>query len=142
MALTLLENICKKYDIMLLYLFGSQQATGMRLLQGEKVTVTDPLTDIDVGVVFRNELPPPYPRVKLYADLYNDLVDFFVPFHLDLTLLQENHSVFQLEAVARGTCVYSADEDWREHYEMNIMRRAADFQWVLDKFYEEKLADY
>ncbi|MGI6649105.1 MAG: nucleotidyltransferase domain-containing protein [Bacillota bacterium] len=142
MRINQLISICRKYHVALLYLFGSQQKTGLALLKGENVSVDNPLTDVDIGVVFAKELPSPYERARLYAHVYNDLTDLFLPFRTDLCFLQENHSVFQLEAVARGICIYAADETFQEEYEMSVLRRGADFRWVLDKFYEEKLADY
>ncbi|NSW83242.1 MAG: nucleotidyltransferase domain-containing protein [Syntrophothermus sp.] len=137
-----LSKICRKYGVALLYLFGSQQDQGLALLSGEKCEPRDALSDIDVGVVIKGGLPPAYPRAKLYARIYNELEELFRPFRLDLTFLQENHSVFQLEAVARGQCVYAESEEFRENYEMSILRRAADFRWVLEKFYEEKLSEF
>ena len=144
LKLNQLITICRKYNIALLYLFGSQQKTGLDLLKGEDVSVNDPLTDIDIGVVFIKELPSPYERAKLYALVYNDFTDLFLLFRLDLCFLQENHSVFQLEAVARGICIYAVNEIFQEEYEMSILRRAADFHlyhqvsdeelyWVLPK---------
>jgi len=139
---TRLKGICRKYGVALLYLFGSQKEAGLALLAGEKREPPDQLTDIDVGVVVKDGLPRAYERAKVYARLYNELEELFRPFRLDLTLLQENHSVFQLEAVARGKCVYAESEEFKEEYEMSILRRAADFRWVLEKFYEEKLSEF
>ena len=137
-----LANICLRYDIALMYLFGSQQEEGLALLAGEKRAPRDALADLDVGVVFKKELPPAYARAKLYARLHNELEEVFRPFPLDLVFLQENHSVFQLEAVARGKCVYAESDDFKDEYEISVLRRAADFRWVLEKFYEEKLSEF
>lgn len=137
-----LKEICRRYGVVLLYIFGSQQEAGLALLAGEKRVPPDQLTDIDVGVVIKDGLPPAYERAKLYARLYNELEDLFRPFRLDLVLLQENHSVFQAEAVARGKCVYAESDELKDEYEMSVLRRAADFRWVLEKFYEEKLLEF
>ncbi|NLX70967.1 MAG: hypothetical protein GX024_08790 [Clostridiales bacterium] len=44
-----LHSICEKYDIGLVYLFGSQQEQAYQLLKNntEHITIDDPLTDID-----------------------------------------------------------------------------------------------
>jgi predicted nucleotidyltransferase len=136
-----LRRLGRQYGLALVYLFGSQAAAGARLLAGEAVTPSDALADLDVGVVTREPLPPPYERAQFYARLFNDLEDVFRPFPLDLVLLEENHSVFQLEAV-KGICVYQASEERREEYEMNILRRAADFAPVLDLFHRECLEEF
>jgi len=80
-------------------------------------------------------------RYKLYRDIYNELEELFKPYPLDLAFLQENHSIFQVEAL-KGICVYSASEELKDHYEMIILRRAADFKYVLEQYIEEALEQY
>ncbi len=134
-------NICKKYNIALCYLFGSQKDNALRILNGEKVKIEDPLTDIDVGIVFNKDIEEIKERYKLYANIYNEIEELFNPYKLDLVFLQECHSVFQLEAI-KGICIYSISEEFKENYEMMILRRSADFRYVLNKFYEEALEKY
>lgn len=85
-------------------------------------------------------LPGVADRPSFYAALFNDLEDLFRPLRLDLSLLEENHSVFQVEAV-KGTCVYQVSEGFRERYEMIVLRRAADFLPVLRRFHREVIAE-
>ncbi|HAG08844.1 MAG TPA: DNA polymerase subunit beta [Desulfotomaculum sp.] len=129
-----------KYGVALIYLFGSQAREGTKILAGEKVMIEDPLTDLDVGVVTEEPLPKLPQRLKFYAALYNDLEDLFKPFCLDLVLLEENHSVFQLEAI-KGICVYQISEEKQDTYEMMILRRAADFRPFLEKYLQEVLEE-
>ncbi|AAM23736.1 putative nucleotidyltransferase [Caldanaerobacter subterraneus subsp. tengcongensis MB4] len=136
-----LLEICEKYKIGLVYLFGSQKENALKLLQGEKVVIDDPLADIDVGVVFLEDIEKIEKRYLLYADIYNELEDLFKPYKLDLVFLQENHSIFQLEAL-KGICVYSYSEEFKDSYEMQILRRAADFKYMYDKYIEEVLEKY
>ncbi len=60
------------------------------------------------------------------------------PFPLPLVFLEENHSVFQSETF-RGECIYASSEQIRDNYEMNVLRRAADFKPFLEKFLQEAL---
>jgi len=62
------------------------------------------------------------------------------PFRLDLSFLEEGHSVFQAEAICRA-CVFAASEDLRDNYEMRVLRRAADFRPVLRQFHREILEE-
>ncbi len=135
-----LARLCREHGIALVYLFGSQAQLGARILAGESVVIKDPLADLDVGVVTEGPLPQPSQRLKFYAALYNDLEEVFEPFHLDLVLLEENHSVFQLEAV-KGICVYQVSQERRDTYEMMILRRAADFRPFLQKYLREVLEE-
>jgi len=135
-----LNSICRRHCVELMYLFGSQVEAGLRLLSGKGVMVDDPLTDLDVGVVIEGGLPAPEERLRLYSQLQTDLGDVFRPFMVDLVLLQENHSVFQLEAI-KGECVYGPNLLVRDAYELQVLRRAADFRPVLRRFQQEILEE-
>ena len=135
-----LGGLCREHGIALAYLFGSQRDLGLRVLHGEAVSLSDPLADIDVGVVMCEPLPGPDTRYRLYARIYNAFVDLLPGLPLDLVLLQENHAVFQAEAVL-GRCAYAVSEVRRNDYEHRILARAADFRPVLDLFYRERLEE-
>jgi len=135
-----LVSICERHGVALLYLFGSQAAAGFDLLAGAQVGVVDPLADLDVGVVTDGLLPPPPQRVRYYAALFNKLTDLFSPLPLDLVLLEENHSVFQAEAL-KGICLYQVSQEKREAYEMMVLRRAADFRPFLERYFQEALEE-
>ena len=136
-----IRDICQKYNIALVYLFGSQKENSLKILNEEKVDINDPLADIDVGIVFSQDIESIPDRHKVYSNIYNDFEDLFLPYHLDLVFLQECHSVFQTEALL-GICVYSISEEFKDEYEMMVLRRAADFKYVLDKYTEEALEKY
>ena len=136
-----LRDFCQKYNIALVYLFGSQKENSLKILSEEKVDIKDPLADIDVGIVFSQDIESIPDRHKVYSNIYNDFEDLFLPYHLDLVFLQECHSVFQSEALL-GICVYSISEEFKDEYEMMVLRRAADFKYVLDKYAEDALEKY
>jgi predicted nucleotidyltransferase len=131
-------EILKKYKVALAYLFGSQKDDAFRFLNGEKIEINDPLADIDLGIVFTYPIEEVKERYKLYGEIYNEIEEIFKPFHLDLVFLQECHSVFQAEAI-KGICIYAISEEFKDNYEMMILRRYADFKYELDKFFEEAL---
>lgn len=135
-----LEKLSKKNKINLIYLFGSQAQKGLALLNGASVKADDYLEDLDIGIVLRDELPAAEGMPTFYSKLYNQISTLFEPLKLDLVLLQEQHSVFQAEAVY-GICIYAESKLIQEEYEENILRRAADFRPVLEKFYEERLEE-
>ncbi len=135
-----LSRVFVRHGVSLAFLFGSQAEKGEALLDGRPVEPADDLADLDLGVVLSDPLPEGLARARFYALLYNDLVDLFRPLSLDLVLLQETHSIFQLEAI-KGICVYQESEQAKEDYEMSILRRAADFGPVLVKFLEETLEE-
>lgn len=135
-----IEVIARKYNIGLIYIFGSQIQRAKDLLSGDVRAPEDRLTDIDIGLVFLKELPGAKERIELYSSVYNELEDLIKPFPLDLVFLQETHSVFQAKAIS-GECIYSVSKDYKEEYEENILRRAADFRPFLELYLDELLEE-
>lgn len=60
-----------RYNIGLAYFFGSQKDNALKLLEGEKVEIIDPLADIDLGVVFVYAIDSLKDRNKIYSNIYN-----------------------------------------------------------------------
>lgn len=117
-----IENICKAYNIGICYLFGSQAEIGKDLLEGKKVEVTDPESDIDFAVAF---LEPPENNLKAYAALSLDIQELVTPHKADLLFLHEVDHIIQLEAI-EGINVYSISDEFRESYEEQVMMFASD----------------
>lgn len=115
-------QICKNYNIALLYLFGSQQEQGIALLEGKHVVLEDSDSDIDFAVLFKEV---PQNSLDTYARLSLDLQDLISPFKVDLLFLHEVDHLIQLEAI-RGTNLYSLDEAFRTTYEEKVMMFASD----------------
>lgn len=134
-------QVLKKHNIALAYIFGSQKEKAFEILESKRVPIDDPLTDIDLGVVFNFNLEKIRGKHKLYSALYNELSDIFEPYPLDLVFLEECHSIFQMEAI-EGICVYKVSEEFKDNYEMAILRRYPDFKYFYDKFLEEALEEY
>ena len=132
-------STCEHLGIALVYILGSRVTEGIKILNNQNVEVKDRLTDIDIGIVFKEEVPIEK-RYQIFSEIYNALSDLFLPLRLDITFLQENHSVLQSQALL-GNCIYSADNRFKDEYEHNILARAADFKFVLNKYYEEKMEE-
>ena len=117
-----IEKICKKYNVALCYLFGSQQSVGMAILEGKQFEMEDHEADIDFAVLFKKPLKN---TLETYARLSLDLQEIISPFRVDLLFLHEVDHLIQLEAI-KGINLYSVDEKFREDYEENVMMFAAD----------------
>ena len=117
-----IEEISKKYDLALCYIFGSQKENGRALLEGKHINITDPESDIDFAVLFTT---PPQNSLEVYASLILELQDLVSPFKADLLLLHEVDHLIQLEAI-KGINVYTKDEVYREAYEEKVMMFASD----------------
>ncbi|NOZ67775.1 MAG: nucleotidyltransferase domain-containing protein [Deferribacteres bacterium] len=117
-----IEEICKKYNIALCYLFGSQKETGMAVLNGKKTEGFDAESDVDFGVLFT---AIPENPLETYALLSLDLQELVSPLRADLLFLHEVDHLIQLEVI-KGINIYSSDEDIRERYEEKVMMMASD----------------
>ena len=136
----ILATIAKKYNIILIYVFGSQVGTAINILKGITKIPEDRMADIDVGLVLQKKLPAPKEIFQFYSFIYNELQELFNPFPLDLVFLQETHSVFQAQAIC-GECIYSLSPSIKEKYEEDILRRAADFKPFLKMYLDEILEE-
>jgi len=117
-----IDEICKKYNIALCYLFGSQQKQGKAILEGRYAEVVDTESDTDFAVMF---MMPPENPLETYASLSLDLQELVSPFRADLLFLHEVDHLIQLEAI-KGINIYSIDNQFRENYEENVMMFASD----------------
>lgn len=94
-----IKTTCKRFDIALVYLFGSSSDKALGFTKGFAARLDDPLTDIDVGLVFNKALPKPGEKLHLYAAVSNTFADIFSPNRVDIAFLEENHAIFQVEAI-------------------------------------------
>ena len=134
-----LADIAHRYRLDLVYAFGSQADAVMALVTKGTAPTRPIHSDADIGVVFAGGLPPAgRERGITYARLCLELSDLLDPFKVDLVFLQENHSVFQAEAI-KGHCLYASSLEVRERYEEMILRRAADFRPFLLAYLKEAL---
>jgi predicted nucleotidyltransferase len=116
------KEICKKYNITLCYLFGSQQNNGKAILEGKHVEMVDAESDIDFAVLF---MMPPENTLETYASLSADFQELVSPFRADLLFLHEVDHLIQLEAI-NGINIYAINNDFRESYEEKVMMLASD----------------
>lgn len=65
-----IKDICKRYNIAICYIFGSQKEIGKELLEGKKIGIIDVESDIDFAVLF---ISPPGNPLETYARLSLDL---------------------------------------------------------------------
>lgn len=130
--------ICQSHGVGLAYAFGSAADRLMSILADATPEPLDPLADLDLGVVFAIPLPQhSAPAHEIYARLHSDLGELFSPMPLDLVLLEETHSLLQVEAIS-GLCAFEVSSDFRQDFELNALRRAADFRYHFEQYHRER----
>lgn len=77
-----MKRACETFGRLAVYLFGSRADDGLRLLQGEEVSLEG--ADLDVGIVFRGPLQDP----RVLSRLQPELEEIFEPLRVDLVPLQ------------------------------------------------------
>lgn len=123
-----LDALCREHGLLAIYLFGSREQDGVRLLSGERAEREG--SDLDVAVVFAGP-----PRVERLPALQVALEDAFAPLRVDLVPVQRTDALFEFRAID-GTRVATSDEHRANLYELTVMRRAAELlpiQAALDR---------
>jgi len=114
-----LESICREYDLLSVYLFGSRADDGLLVLRGEQVAASG--SDLDVGVFSASR----HVEARLLGELQVALEEVFEPLRVDLVPLDRVDPLFQFRAID-GHRIATADSTATDERELEVMRRAAD----------------
>jgi predicted nucleotidyltransferase len=114
-----LHEICREFDLLSVYLFGSRADDGLRVLRGESVSVKG--SDLDVGVFSVSRRVEP----GLLGELQIALEEVFDPLRVDLVPLDRVDPLFQFRAID-GHRIATSDSTATDERELEVMRRAAD----------------
>ena len=127
-----LSELCERFGVALLYVFGSRAEEVQRWLHGALPELAPGGSDVDVGVRPR----PGYLR-EVYAKvaLANAIEDFLGCERVDLVVLPEADP-FLAVAVMRGERLFAEDPHEADEYELYLLRRAGD----LAPFERERMA--
>lgn len=132
-----LNKLCKKYGIIIAYLFGTQQDAGFKYLQDQMMAL-EKTSDLDFGLLIKS---PPERMYEFHGNLYLDLSKLFEPFNVDIIFLHEVDSLFKYEIIC-GQRIYTSDECNADEYEENIQKIASDLSFkrkIFEKDFYESL---
>ncbi len=120
--MTTLAEICDRFALDALYLFGSRAREATEALrEGRSLPPSKP-SDLDVGVLLMEGCRlEPRERVRLMAALE----DLFGVGRVDLVVLSESSAFLALDVI-RGELVYDRNPDRAAAFELYVMRRAGD----------------
>jgi len=119
-----LADICHRYGVTSLYVFGSRASEIAARVSGEQVVPVHPQSDGDfaVQVARISDL-----RGFTRGGLLMDLEELFELPRADLVVLNDVDPFIALEAV-RGELLFCADPDQQAEEELFILRRAGDLE--------------
>jgi predicted nucleotidyltransferase len=115
-----IEQICRKFGVKALYVFGSRSAEIAHAVQDEKLAFQQLQSDLDIGVLTKSEL-----SVDEKVDLMLELEELFNVPRVDLVILQEADA-FLAANVIRGERIYAQDSYAADEYDLFVLRRAGD----------------
>lgn len=117
-----LSEICRRYTVADLYVFGSRAAEIAARLRQKSGLPSQQQSDVDIGVFPAERVVwTPEKRVNLSMELE----DLLQADRIDLVLLPEAEPFLALDIV-RGELLYTDDPDRQARYELFVLRRAGD----------------
>ena len=117
-----LAEICRRFDVVIVYAFGSRAREVWQWLTGERDHLAPGPSDVDGGVKLR---PGRRFAVVEKVDLALALEDFFGVHRVDLVCLEEADP-FLAANIIRGDRLYAEDEHLANEYDLYVLRRAGD----------------
>mgnify|MGYP001577460396 CR=1 FL=1 len=110
------------HKVSLVYLFGSYAEE-----------TAQPMSDIDIGVVFSEEISPNSLGIY-YNAMYNILADVFPEHSIDIVFLQMTSLELCFDVIRHGKILYAHSNDERYNFEEKTQILYADFKPLLDEF--------
>lgn len=117
-----LSDICARYGVEILYVFGSRAREILDVLDAKRKTSADATSDADIGVKLS---PSASLSVEEKVRLGIELEDLLDVNRVDLCVLQEADPFLAAEVI-RGERLYCEDEYVADEYDLYILRRAGD----------------
>ena len=118
--LQLVEQICRKFQVKALYVFGSRSAEMLDALRDDEYTFKPAPSDLDIGVLTHLLL-----SVDDKVSLTLELEKLFNVPRVDLSILQEVDA-FLAANIIRGERIYAEDSYLADEYDLFVLRRAGD----------------
>lgn len=121
-----LQEICRRYQVDILYAFGSRAKEALALVQGEIDTLSDSPSDLDIGAKPNRTASW---GVWDKVGLAQDLEDLFHIHRVDLVSLSDAGPYLAAEIIA-GERLFADDSYLADEYDLYIWRRVADHEFL------------
>ena len=133
-----LVEICRQFNVVILYVFGSRGKEVQVWLADEAATLAPGPSDVDVAVKYKTgAIPGPMEKVRLMLALE----DFLDVDRVDLVVLEKANPFLAANAT-RGERLFADNDYAADEYELYVWRREADSIWIGRKNkYKERLGE-
>ena len=115
-----IEQICKRYQLKALYVFGSRSADMLRAIKDEQYQPAPSQSDLDIGVLSHSPF-----SIENKINLTFELANLFGLPDIDLFILQEADA-FLAANIIRGERIFAENSYLADEYELFVLRRAGD----------------
>ena len=115
-----MEKLCKDYNVIALYVFGSRAPEMLRTLDDDAYLLKPSESDLDIAILTQSLL-----SIENKISLTLELENLFNTPLVDLSVLQETDA-FLAANIIRGERLYAADSYLADEYELFVLRRAGD----------------
>jgi len=115
-----LIQIAKKYDLKLIYAFGSRSREALRVVTGKQQRLLSAMSDLDLAVKSGRTL-----SLNDKIEITGEFEELFSVLRVDLVILQEARAFLALEII-KGELLYAENPLMEAEYQLYVMRRAAE----------------
>lgn len=115
-----IAQICRKFQIKALYVFGSRSAEILLVIQDDDLELKPLQSDVDIGVLTHTVL-----TIDEKVNLAFELEELLGVSRVDLVILQEADPFLAVNII-RGERLFVADSYLADEYELFVLRRAGD----------------
>ncbi|MEJ5376666.1 MAG: nucleotidyltransferase domain-containing protein [bacterium] len=119
-----LKNLCSKYEIEIIYSFGSRAKEVKDFLDGSIAQLDEGGSDVDIGIKLK---PGSSLSVREKVLLSLEIEAILGVERIDLCLVNEVDPFLAAEII-RGERVFCCDEYLADQYDLYILRRAGDLE--------------
>ncbi|MEJ2249894.1 MAG: nucleotidyltransferase domain-containing protein [Candidatus Lokiarchaeota archaeon] len=118
-----IKKIAQKYNLSLIYLFGSKA-----------IKKDSKLSDTDIAVLPKDGVKKD--RKDLVLDLIFEFSQLFHSDKIDLLVLEGSSLSIQYNVISEGKLLYANNPDVRSDYETRIIKLYLDFKKFEEEYYE------
>ncbi|MBI5842088.1 MAG: nucleotidyltransferase domain-containing protein [Chloroflexi bacterium] len=115
-----IEQLCRKYQVKALYVFGSRSADMLHAINNDTYQLASSQSDLDIGVLTHSPF-----SIESKVNLTLELEAVFNAPRVDLFILQEADT-FLAANIIRGERIYAEDTYLADEYDLFVLRRAGD----------------
>ena len=115
-----IQQICRKYQVQALYVFGSRSAEILQAIREKALEIQSSPSDLDIGILTHSPL-----SLDEKVNITLELEELFNAALVDLVILQEADA-FLAANIIRGERLYAENSYMTDEYELFVLAYAGE----------------